>query len=94
MRGIEDWLTVIAAGQAVGRSSEATPPSTRRPGAVYRLCGTHLRWRCVSLATPGSVGTGTAMRPDTLCRYATDAGCTAVDVLPVQDDVFRFRRLR
>jgi len=33
------------------------------------------------------------MRPDTLRRYATDAGFTPVDVLPVQDDVFRFYRL-
>jgi hypothetical protein len=33
------------------------------------------------------------MRPDTLRRYATDAGFTSVDVLPVQDDFFRFYRL-
>jgi 2-polyprenyl-3-methyl-5-hydroxy-6-metoxy-1,4-benzoquinol methylase len=46
------------------------------------------------LATPGSVGTGTVMRPDTLRRYATDAGFTSVDVLPVRDDFFRFYRLR
>jgi hypothetical protein len=47
-----------------------------------------------ALATPGSVGTGTVMRPDTLRRYATDAGFTTVDVLPVHDDFFRFYRLR
>jgi 2-polyprenyl-3-methyl-5-hydroxy-6-metoxy-1,4-benzoquinol methylase len=46
------------------------------------------------LATAGSVGTGTVMRPDTLRRYAADAGFTAVDVLPVQDEFFRFYRLR
>ena len=46
------------------------------------------------LSTPGSVGTGTVMRPDTLRRYAADAGFPAVDVLPVQDDFFRFYRLR
>lgn len=46
------------------------------------------------LAHEGSVGTGTVMRPDTLRRYATDAGFTAVDVLPIQDDFFRFYRLR
>jgi 2-polyprenyl-3-methyl-5-hydroxy-6-metoxy-1,4-benzoquinol methylase/phage tail protein X len=45
------------------------------------------------LAHEGSVGTGTVMRPDTLRRYATDAGFTSVDVLPVQDDFFRFYRL-
>ena len=46
------------------------------------------------LATPGSVGTGTVMRPDILRRYATEAGFAAVEVLPVQDDFFRFYRLR
>ncbi|MET0765895.1 MAG: methyltransferase domain-containing protein [Blastococcus sp.] len=45
------------------------------------------------LAHEGSVGTGTVMRPDTLRRYATDAGFAEVEVLPVQDDFFRFYRL-
>ena len=34
------------------------------------------------LSSTPSVGTGTVMRPDTLRRYATDAGFTALDVLP------------
>lgn len=46
------------------------------------------------LSQPGSVGTGTVMRPDTLRRCATEAGFSGVDVLPVQDDFFRFYRLR
>jgi hypothetical protein len=46
------------------------------------------------LSTPGSVGTGTVMRPDTLRRYASDAGFASVDILPVQDDFFRFYGLR
>lgn len=36
VRGVEDWLTLIAAGQAVGISSEATAAQHRRPGVVYR----------------------------------------------------------
>jgi DNA-binding transcriptional LysR family regulator len=36
VRGIEDWLTVVAAGQAIGMSSEATAAQHRRPGVVYR----------------------------------------------------------
>jgi DNA-binding transcriptional LysR family regulator len=36
VRGIEDWLTLIAAGQAIGMSSEATAAQHRRPGVVYR----------------------------------------------------------
>jgi hypothetical protein len=34
------------------------------------------------------------MRPDTLRRYARAAGFADVQVLPVQDDFFRFYRLR
>jgi hypothetical protein len=47
-----------------------------------------------SMAHPGSVGTGTAMRPSTLCGYATKAGFTSADVLPITDPFFRFYRLR
>ena len=36
VHGIDDWLTVIAAGQAVGISAEATAAQHRRPGVVYR----------------------------------------------------------
>jgi SAM-dependent methyltransferase len=46
-----------------------------------------------SLTEPGSVGTGTAMRPDTLRRYARDAGFSRVTVLPIDHDVWRFYRL-
>jgi SAM-dependent methyltransferase len=46
------------------------------------------------LAHPPSVGTGTVMRPDTLRRYATQAGFTDAEVLDVEDDLFRFYRLR
>jgi SAM-dependent methyltransferase len=45
------------------------------------------------LSHEGSVGTGTVMRPDTLRRYARDAGFADVEVLPVDDLFFRFYRL-
>jgi SAM-dependent methyltransferase len=41
-----------------------------------------------------SVGTGTVMRTDTFTEYARAAGFTGVDVLPIEDDVFRFYLLR
>jgi 2-polyprenyl-3-methyl-5-hydroxy-6-metoxy-1,4-benzoquinol methylase len=41
-----------------------------------------------------SVATGTVMRPDTLRRYATEAGFTSVEILPIENDFFRFYRLR
>ena len=47
----------------------------------------------VGMAEPGSVGTGTVMRPDTLRRYAVEAGFTTVTILPIEHDLFRFYRL-
>jgi ubiquinone/menaquinone biosynthesis C-methylase UbiE len=41
-----------------------------------------------------SVATGTVMRPETLRRYADEAGFASVEVLPVENDFFRFYRLR
>jgi SAM-dependent methyltransferase len=41
-----------------------------------------------------SAGTGTVMRPDTLRRYAREAGFGDVDILPIDNDFFRFYRLR
>ena len=40
-----------------------------------------------------SVATGTVMRPDTLRRYATEAGFSSVEILPIENDVFRFYQL-
>ena len=37
-----------------------------------------------------SVGTGTVMRPDTFTEYARAAGFGGVDILPIEDDFFRF----
>lgn len=41
-----------------------------------------------------SVATGTVMRPDTLRRYASEAGFADVEILPIMNDFFRFYRLR
>jgi SAM-dependent methyltransferase len=46
------------------------------------------------LAHTPSVGTGTVMRPDTLRRYAQEAGYADIEVLPIDDAFFRFYRLR
>ena len=45
------------------------------------------------MSHPESVGTGTVMRPDTLAAYAREAGFDSVDVLPLENDFFRFYRL-
>ncbi len=41
-----------------------------------------------------SVATGTVMRPETLRRYAVEAGFDSVEILPIENDFFRFYRLR
>lgn len=46
------------------------------------------------LSHPGSVGTGTVMRRSTLEGYARSAGFDAVDVLPIETDLWRFYLLR
>ena len=41
-----------------------------------------------------SAGTGTAMRPETLKGYASEAGFTGFEVLPIEHDMFRLYLLR
>jgi 2-polyprenyl-3-methyl-5-hydroxy-6-metoxy-1,4-benzoquinol methylase len=47
-----------------------------------------------SMTEPGSAATGTLMRPDVLRRYASDAGFSDVEVLPVASSAFRIYLLR
>jgi SAM-dependent methyltransferase len=44
----------------------------------------------VGLSEPGGVGTGTVMRTSTLRAYAMEAGFQAVEVLPIENDFWRF----
>jgi hypothetical protein len=39
---------------------------------------------------PDPAGTGTVIRSETLRRYATEAGFARVDVLPIENDSWRF----
>ncbi len=47
----------------------------------------------VGMAEQPSAGTGTAMRPDMLRRYAEEAGFAGVEILPIDNDFWRFYRL-
>jgi len=44
------------------------------------------------MAEQPSAATGTVMRPDTMRRYALEAGFQDVEVLPIEHDLFRFYR--
>jgi SAM-dependent methyltransferase len=48
----------------------------------------------VGLAEQPSVGTGTAMRASTFEGYAREAGFSEVEILPIENDFWRFYRLR
>jgi 2-polyprenyl-3-methyl-5-hydroxy-6-metoxy-1,4-benzoquinol methylase len=46
------------------------------------------------MAEKPSAATGTVMRPHTLRQYARKAGFGDIEILPIQNDFFRFYRLR
>ena len=46
-----------------------------------------------ALVEPDSAATGTVIRPDTVRRYASDAGFSTATVLPIEHDFWRFYRL-
>jgi SAM-dependent methyltransferase len=46
-----------------------------------------------SMNSPGSAATGTVLRRPTLQRYASQAGYSRVETLPVEHDLWRFYRL-
>jgi 2-polyprenyl-3-methyl-5-hydroxy-6-metoxy-1,4-benzoquinol methylase len=47
----------------------------------------------VGLEEQPSAATGTAMRPDTLRKYAEEAGFGRFEILPIENDFWRFYRL-
>lgn len=47
----------------------------------------------VGMLDSDSAGTGTVIRPDTVRSYAAEAGFSHVDVLPIENDFWRFYRL-
>jgi hypothetical protein len=42
------------------------------------------------MSQPGSAATGAMFRPETMRRYAADAGYAKVEVVPIEHDLFRF----
>jgi 2-polyprenyl-3-methyl-5-hydroxy-6-metoxy-1,4-benzoquinol methylase len=47
----------------------------------------------VGMVGEGAAGTGTVMRTDTVRRYAEEAGFGGFEVLPIENDFYRFYRL-
>jgi 2-polyprenyl-3-methyl-5-hydroxy-6-metoxy-1,4-benzoquinol methylase len=44
----------------------------------------------VGMVGEGAVGTGTVMRPATVERYADEAGFSGFEILPIENDLWRF----
>lgn len=85
-RAVRDDGPVVVMDEAVGERLIA-------PGdEVERLMYGFSLFCCLpdGLSHPPSVGTGTVMRPDTLRRYAREAGFSDVEILPI--DGFSFFR--
>ncbi len=90
MRGL------VKEGGAVLVVDERVEESFTAPGSdIERLYYGFSVLHClpVGMAEQPSAGTGTVMRPDTLRRYAREAGFSDVEVLPVENDMWRFYRL-
>jgi 2-polyprenyl-3-methyl-5-hydroxy-6-metoxy-1,4-benzoquinol methylase len=80
---------VLVVDERVGE--DFTAPSDEIERLMYGYSIVH----ClpVGMAEQPSAGTGTVMRPATLRRYATEAGFSGVEILPIENDLWRFYRL-
>jgi 2-polyprenyl-3-methyl-5-hydroxy-6-metoxy-1,4-benzoquinol methylase len=84
-----DGGAVVIADERVAESFTAPGDDVER--VMYGFSVLH----ClpVGMADQPSAATGTAMRPDTLRGYALEAGFRDVEVLPIENDFWRFYRL-
>jgi len=84
---------MLADGGSVLIADERTEDSFRAPTTdLERLYYGFSILTCLpsGMVGPDAAGTGTVMRADTLRRYATEAGFSRVDVLPIEHDFWRF----
>src|SRR5918995_4323586 len=80
---------VLVVDERVGEDFKAPSDETER--LMYGFSVLH----ClpVGMAEQPSAGTGTVMRPATLRHYATEAGFSGVEILPIENELWRFYRL-
>jgi 2-polyprenyl-3-methyl-5-hydroxy-6-metoxy-1,4-benzoquinol methylase len=69
---------------------------TAPAGEVERLYYGFSVFHClpVGMVGEGAVGTGTVIRPETVRRYANEAGFSSCEVLPIEHDFWRFYVLK
>ncbi len=87
---------MLAEGGAVIVGDEKTEDAFTAPaGEIERLYYGFSVLHClpVGMVGEGAAGTGTVMRPETVRAYAEQAGYAGFDVLPIENDLWRFYRL-
>ncbi len=98
-RPVEALKTVrrlLSGGAAAVIADERVAEGFNAPGdELERLMYGYSVLHClpVGLAEQPSVATGTVMRPDTLRTYAEQAGFRGIEILPIENDFWRFYRL-
>jgi SAM-dependent methyltransferase len=87
---------LLAEGGSVIIGDERTADAFAAPGEdLERLYYGFSVLHCLPVGMVGEnpAGTGTVMRADTVRRYAEAAGFSAVEILPIENDFWRFYRL-
>jgi 2-polyprenyl-3-methyl-5-hydroxy-6-metoxy-1,4-benzoquinol methylase len=89
MRALKkDGGAVVIADEKV--AEEFTAPGDDLERFMYGWSAVH----CLAVGMgPQSAGTGTVMRPSRLREYAHEAGFAEVEILPIENQVWRFYRL-
>ncbi len=86
---VADGGTVLVMDEHVGETFTAPADDVER----LMYAASVLFCLPTGMSTQPSAGTGTVMRPDTLRRYASEAGYRTVEILPIDYSFFRFYRL-
>jgi 2-polyprenyl-3-methyl-5-hydroxy-6-metoxy-1,4-benzoquinol methylase len=90
MRGlVNEGGSVIVADERVGETFSAPGDDVERLNYGFSIL--HCLPACRTESP--SAATGTVMRPPTLRRYAAEAGFSSVEILPIENDFWRFYHL-
>jgi SAM-dependent methyltransferase len=81
--------SVLVADERVAERFSPTGDEIERLNYGFSI----LHCLAVGMLDDDSAGTGTVIRPDTVCAFAAEAGFARVDVLPIEHDFWRFYRL-
>jgi SAM-dependent methyltransferase len=87
---LADGGSIIVADERVADTFSA--PGDEFERLYYGFSLTH----ClpVGLTDPPAAGTGAVMRADTVRRYAAEAGFADIEILPIENEFWRFYRVR